>query len=454
ALAAELAQSATQAATSPAQPPTTPVQAVPQIQWQEIEGFKRFSESKIWELQRRFFEEKGAEAWTEGIVPHYITSNAYIARTYARMATAFLNAQTEAPVFVELGAGSGQFSFHFLKALQKAAPEAEFTYVITDFTESNLDFCRAHPALEPFVKADVLKMAHFDMCAPTSLPGLERPRPIFLIANYLFDSIPQDLFAVHEGEVYSTEARLLSDAPEPNVDHPDLLKALRFEYQERRLEAEFYAESYLNRVLERYAREYYHAEILFPFQGIKALQWFLKQSDGNLMLLSSDKGYVTADEVAHRRYPGLVMHGSFSLPVNYHAMGWYAAEMQGQLLVPAHTGDSIQTCGFVWGNDAQKSQLAIAFEEYADDFGPDDFFALKRSVEENMGRFRLESLIAYLRLCDYDPKALLRSMPHIRKKVGDMNNDLRTKFHAVVQRVLENDYGLKGSTDWGMVIGK
>lgn len=64
----------------------------------------------------------------QGIVPHFITCNAFIGRSYAQVLSGFLRDcmrggggmkldRTEPLYIIELGAGSGKFSFFMLKAL-------------------------------------------------------------------------------------------------------------------------------------------------------------------------------------------------------------------------------------------------------------------------------------------------------------------------------------------------
>ena len=49
-----------------------------------LEGFKRCSESHLWQLMMSFYDRKGPESWSQGIVPHFITCNAFIGRSYAK----------------------------------------------------------------------------------------------------------------------------------------------------------------------------------------------------------------------------------------------------------------------------------------------------------------------------------------------------------------------------------
>jgi tRNA A58 N-methylase Trm61 len=54
---------------------------------------------------------------------------------------------------IELGAGSGKFSFFMLKALEEMKnvcdfPISKIVYIMTDFTENNFNFWRDHPSLK------------------------------------------------------------------------------------------------------------------------------------------------------------------------------------------------------------------------------------------------------------------------------------------------------------------
>src|SRR2546423_9384940 len=99
-----------------------------------LEPPRRLSRSALWQMQRNFFARQGVEAWRQGIVPHYITSNPFIANAYAKVVFGFLRdcrsainqhqaadfpvIDPEQPVYlIELGSGSGRFAFHFLKKL-------------------------------------------------------------------------------------------------------------------------------------------------------------------------------------------------------------------------------------------------------------------------------------------------------------------------------------------------
>ena len=90
---------------------------------------------------------------SHGIVPHFITCNAFIGRAYAKVLAGFLRDSVQPgavtpldpaqPLYVvELGAGSGKFGFFMLRALVELRATCPFpldkvVYVMTDFTKQN-----------------------------------------------------------------------------------------------------------------------------------------------------------------------------------------------------------------------------------------------------------------------------------------------------------------------------
>lgn len=84
-----------------------------------IERRVRLSESVIWALQRKFYEDMGVAAWAEGgPVPFDVTTNSHIAHRYAQVAVSLMESivakrasasvsirEAEPLHVVELGAG-------------------------------------------------------------------------------------------------------------------------------------------------------------------------------------------------------------------------------------------------------------------------------------------------------------------------------------------------------------
>lgn len=111
-------------------------------------------------------------------MPHFITCNAFIGRAYAQVLLGFLRdcvqANAKLPLdsskklyIIELGAGSGKFSFFMIKAINELSelldfPASSIIYVMTDFTWNNLKFWNGHKNLRRYIDSGQLDVAIFD----------------------------------------------------------------------------------------------------------------------------------------------------------------------------------------------------------------------------------------------------------------------------------------------------
>ena len=178
----------------------------PGIQLQQATDF---AESILWDLQRAFYTEQGIAAWRNGTVPHYVTSSSYMAASYAKMVYAWAKDQISAGHkhvrVIELGAGSGQFTFHFLYHLTElwdgdhlAEQVLPLTYAMSDLSAANREFWHTHPKLKRWFENGLLDSAHFDVETNDQLllekanqvwEANDQKGPVLVIANYVLDSI-------------------------------------------------------------------------------------------------------------------------------------------------------------------------------------------------------------------------------------------------------------------------
>jgi hypothetical protein len=195
-------------------------------------------DSLIWKLQRAFYEDKGLTAWSDAIVPNFVTSNSFLARAYARIILSTLHdvfggppvaggappslasrnpaADYTQPVYIiELGAGHGKLGYLIVEGLLRYRaffPSTDtvfpFKYVLTDAVQRDVDAWLLHPALKEFMDLGVLDVALFDAekdselrlarCGHVLRPGSVR-NPCVVVANYVLDSLRTDAFRVEEG---------------------------------------------------------------------------------------------------------------------------------------------------------------------------------------------------------------------------------------------------------------
>lgn len=163
--------------------------------------------SLLWSMQRDFYDSRGINAWADGTVPNFVTSNSFIARSYARFILAVLKdvfqpspagasaASTSSggvrePVYIlELGAGHGKLGYLIVECLLRyraffphTSHAFPFKYIISDAVFSLPAIWSQHPSLKEFVELGVIDFAHFDAEKDTTV----RLAPLLHPSNWAF----------------------------------------------------------------------------------------------------------------------------------------------------------------------------------------------------------------------------------------------------------------------------
>ncbi len=424
-----------------------------------LERNRRLSESLLWRLQRSFFENRGAQAWTAGVVPHYVTSNPWMADSYAKVVLGWLRdlrpeLDPSQPVhIVELGCGSGRFAYHFLVRFfdllsRSSLSEVPVRYVLTDFTDYNLDVLRSHSALQPFVEAGLLDFARFDVVTDEEialshsgevLAAGTLANPLAVIANYVFDGIPQDCFTVRGGHLYESLVTLTSQQKEGDLDDPELLSRLELSWKHRPAQAGCYGDEHLDRIVAEYGASLDETSFVFPSVGLRCLGNLERLAGGRMLLLSADKGFSSEASLAGRSEPSLALHGSFSLMVNYHAIGRWFGHRGGVFLPCSHDSTVLNVSAAFLGEPAGGwVEVLVAFDDAIERRGPDAFFALKKGIEEHYAAFGLERLLAWLRLSGWDHNVFLGCLQVLSRRGRARTGSSVEAVTVAVQRIWES----------------
>ena len=315
---------------------------------------------------------------------------------------------------IEIGAGTGQFTFHFLQQFYEAyrllgeAPPS-IQYIATDISRKNIDFWKQHPQFQTFIERGVLDFAYFDMCADTklnlemsgqSISAETAKMPMVVIANYVFDSIPQDVFEQRNGQLF---AGLIETQQSEDIG------GLHLEYKMTPCTTNFYAKPSWNAILGQYPQLLDNGFFPFPTAGLEFLDKLVHFSDSQFLLLTADKGHHLPKGLTSPAPPELSKHGSFSMRVNYHALIEYATQSPAEVLCTAHAYTHINVLAFLYGKAEQTFRHAkrMYHLQFAA-FGPDDFFLLKSSVEKNYHTLSLKEILLILRLSHWDPDVLIK----------------------------------------------
>ncbi|KAA0173332.1 hypothetical protein FNF27_05256 [Cafeteria roenbergensis] len=193
----------------------------------------QFSKSRLWQVQERFYHSVGRNAWNQAIVPHMMSSNAFVARAYARVLVAFLRdlfllpsdgspprADPSEPVYiVELGSGHGKLGFlimEMLKEFADAVPTCAtenaypFVLVLTDVAEDNVEAIEERAMMQHYARMGVVDFAVLDATKAPSEPVVlrhsgtvlepgQQANPMVFVANYVLDSLPQEVLRFDAG---------------------------------------------------------------------------------------------------------------------------------------------------------------------------------------------------------------------------------------------------------------
>lgn len=455
-------------------PSIPPIEQRTRRQGTVLEHKQRLSRSILWKLQRDFFSRRGVEAWRQSAVPHFITSNAFIADVYAKLTFAFLrDCRPQLDLgqpfhIVELGAGHGRFGYLFLKRFlaihqNSILREIPIHYVLTDLAESNLELLAAHPQLQPFIGNGTLDFARFDVESDEELllrvsgdsliPGTVR-NPMVVIANYLFDSIPQDAFRIVGGRLYESLITVLSRRKELSLEDPEIFSHLEISYTDNAVGEDYYEDPDWNRLLGDYVRCLPATSVLFPTAALQCIRRLRQLSGGRMLLLSADKGYHGDEAILlGQGTPGIATHGSFSMMVDYQIIERYFLQQGGQALNPGHPHESLNVAAFLLGDLPEGCvETRQAYEDAVERFGPDDFFTLIRHLE-SVEDLDLNQILAFLRLGAWDHRLMTSCLPLLRKHLPTLTEIQKQEIAKAFQRSWDTYFALGEEHDLAFHLG-
>lgn len=406
---------------------------------------------------------------------------------------------------IELGAGSGKFSYFMLKVLEEMQDVIDFPFdrikfVMTDFTEANFKFWQDHPALKRYFDSGHLDAGIFNAVTDTSITLWRSgtvlrqgscANPIIIVANYLFDTLYHDIFQVEAGELKEGLVSVGSKhSYEPDPLHPDIIGRLENLYKYVPTTTNYYSdeegdEKHLERILNWYL-DYFKdnasgASILIPIGAIRSLRHLATFSNSRALVISGDKGNNNPEQFSGLMDPHIAVHGSFSLMVNYHAIGaWFTSrggfalhnpqeeaslKVSTFLLTPDsffEPADSLPADSFLGNALSQLDRnrcahfphLKRAFTDFVDQFGPNDFFVLQKSLKEDLANPPLRTVASILKLSDWDPDVFYKFRDTLLAQTPSCGQKLRNDLCRGIPRLWTNYYILDMDKDIAFEIGR
>lgn len=412
-----------------------------------LEENRRFSESILWKLQHQAYAHFGPEAWIAKGVPFYLTSNPHFVRQNVQVALGYVrdciknkHIDREEPFYIfDLGAGSGRFGYLFLREFlsityQLYGTKLKVRYVMTDVIQTNLDFLRNHAYLLPLIEEGVLDFAYYkhDQQTPLKLlvsgQVLERTiNPVIIIGNYFFDTIPQDLFRVHEGKLEEGRLSVYADRPGASAEDPDIITHLKTHcfYAPLKDPGAYYPEApALNQLLMDYTQRLGGCHFLFPLGAFQAIDYFNHLSRGRLLLMAGDQGLTTEEQMRQFKEPKIDKHGTFSMSVCYMAIADYIRHQRGLALLTDFSEPLFVVISAVLGEEKDEYRdTKLAFDLHVNAFEPKDYWKLTGYFEKHLSDLSLEELILVLKFGLWDPVNFYTFFEQMRQKLPEASAD-------------------------------
>ncbi|CAM9586941.1 unnamed protein product, partial [Ectocarpus fasciculatus] len=394
-----------------------------------------------------------------------------------------------------------------------------FKYVITDFSHANFGFWMNHPRLQELFTLGVVDFAVFDAearpgevgggkrttkgdaenepaatagteegadaaaasgscsggggaglwgsgCLRLELSGEElRPgdldNPVIVVANYVFDSLKQDAFRVHDGaleELLCTTSIPSSGDVDPPSLAPELLRYMRCSWSPvRRRPAECYPDdARVAKALETLAASHHEASFLVPVGAVRAVDCLRALSKGGkALVIAGDKGYVHDSELEGTRDPHLAVHGSFSCMVNFKLLHLMCEAEGGSVLHSQHL-DGFKCSAMTYGLDPKAyPQFRMAFKESTACFSPNGFSSFQRQLKDESRGLGLRPALALLRLSQHDPDVFYKFKQQVFIDKGPYAGEkLQNDIRRDVKLVHELYFPLQPSKDVAFEIGR
>lgn len=310
------------------------------------------SQATLWREMNQAYEAEGPDIWRQ--VPFLATNNPCLADATADLILRYIcelldqgRASREQPFqILELGSGLGKFACHVLQRLEEAAPEhlpagASWCYILSDRIEANITFWQEHPSFARFRQRGQVAFARFDLLADDGVwlvepghPLIRNANPLILIANYVFDSTPQDCFQVQDGalRIGLVPRDLALPKGRPTNTHlrfADLGVTTQYVPWHPGTPANL-----IDNLLERWPKSIQSGFVAFPTAALTGLHHHLEHW-GDALLLIHDKGYARYGDLYALEELSLTTHGDvFSAPLDLRNFAMLFEELGGDAWHP------------------------------------------------------------------------------------------------------------------------
>lgn len=438
------------------------------------------SNSILWQRMHEYYAQLGTEVWEEEVVPQQITNNTYLANIYAKLIIAQIQDYIVAhgkpdegsPFYIfEIGAGHGRLSFYLLENLRQAFevfkwPKKWLKFIMTDISLKSLETWKTHHALKPFIDEGWLDLAVYnanrDLEIKLVISGQKIKqkainKPLFVICNYIFDTLIQDAFQVINHRLHEIELVIKNEKKIEKGALKNYFKNAKYEFVKHPINTNYYRETpVLNKILQTYETECENAAFLMPIGAFQCIENLKKFTKGPVMFLVSDKGVTDRDLFEEDEDPDISFHGSVSMMVNFDALRRYTELCGGKSLLMGDRGSDFQVANFIFHTDYEIPNTTYAFTNSLSCFNPQDLFDICYIDDDPIKNFKsLESIVNILNLAEWDPSIFYDYHEQIIEKLekDDITVGVQHSIVNGLERAWRYFFKLEKSQDLPFAIG-
>lgn len=400
-----------------------------------IEREKLVRDSIIWNMGENYYKEKGLEAFSKGSVPDGITSNTAIAGAYANIINEFFkdiqnHGNQEEIIILEIGGGNGKLALRILSSLiHKYLPlhkiKPKFKYLLTDGASKNRDSWQQIKKMEPFIKKGILDFGlllvgkEFEI--DTIHSGIIKEetlgsKPIIIVSNYLFCSIPGDVVKVENGYIYEQLASVYEKELEKD-EESELFDRIKCKLKDgQALIPPYTKHPFVNKVLDEYKSQLKKAYIPFSLPSVWFSEIFLKRN-APLLFLYGDLAFSHLSTF-RRKTPLIHNKGYFATYTNLHLLAELFKSYGGKSIIQENPNPHFQIAALMKKSSDGKElvRTELVSEIILNECSPSDLHNVKKLLAHYKGENIQEKEIhSWLRLSNYDPKIAMICISYLDK---------------------------------------
>lgn len=403
-----------------------------------LEPATPFERSILWRLHHSYFAQRGIQAWREGDIPYFSTSNYAYARQHARLFAAVVAdleakgslSSSDEVWLLEGGCGTGIFAANFLRAIEHGDAGSKelfprVRYIMSDYSEKNVRDALATARIKRYAELGNIVPARYDLTQPTKIHPLDHgpitKRLAFVINNYICCVLPmRHLQRRPDGIWYDLHVEVRAEVEDPTLADPErymeaitreatkhnLLKNMDTVWEWRPIEVKDKFDDAIHlRILERATEGFAEATLGYPDRYVEYLRGISTLVVPGGVIMTNDYG-----STARTRMQGLsdwrpqFYGNTFNQDVNLALFDAYAAETGWHILRTDDDLGSVHSA--VLSAEPLGAATVAAFEKGYGEFSESDdlldYSNAARSYAQKKESGR--ALRFYLRCAELDPE--------------------------------------------------